>query len=42
MGGTFNVIGAEGKKYFREVKVFKPKSSRTDSKESFIICRKIR
>ena len=42
MGGTFNEIVAEGKKYFEEVKVFKPKSSRKDSKESFIICRKIR
>ena len=42
MGGTFNEIVAEGKKYFKEVKVFKPKSSRKDSKESFIICRKVR
>ena len=42
MGGTFNEIVAEGKKYFKEVKVFKPKSSRKDSKESFIICKKIR
>ncbi|WP_440927381.1 RlmE family RNA methyltransferase [Candidatus Pelagibacter sp.] len=42
MGGTFNEIVAEGKKYFKEVKVFKPKSSRKDSKESFIICSKIR
>ena len=42
MGSTFNEIVAEGKKYFREVKVFKPKSSRKDSKESFIICRKLR
>ena len=42
MGGTFNEIVAEGKKYFKEVKVFKPKSSRKDSKESFIICRKLR
>ena len=42
MGGTFNEIVAEGKEYFKEVKVFKPKSSRKDSKESFIICRKIR
>ena len=42
MGGSFNEIVAEGKKYFREVKVFKPKSSRKDSKESFIICTKIR
>ena len=42
MGETFNEIVAEGKKYFKEVKVFKPKSSRKVSKESFIICRKIR
>jgi 23S rRNA (uridine2552-2'-O)-methyltransferase len=42
MGGTFNEIVADGKKYFKEVKVFKPKSSRKDSKESFIICRKLR
>ena len=42
MGSTFNEIVAEGKKYFKEVKVFKPKSSRKDSKESFIICRKLR
>ena len=42
MGGTFNEIVAEGKKYFKEVKIFKPKSSRKDSKESFIICSKLR
>jgi len=42
MGETFNEIVAEGKKYFKEVKVFKPKSSRKDSKESFIICKKLR
>ena len=42
MGRTFNEIVAEGKKYFKEVKVFKPKSSRKDSKESFIICKKLR
>ena len=42
MGGSFNEIVAEGKKYFKEVKVFKPKSSRKDSKESFIICQKLR
>ena len=42
LGGTFNEIVAEGKKYFREVRVFKPKSSRKDSKESFIICQKLR
>ena len=42
MGGTFNEIVADGKKNFKEVKVFKPKSSRKDSKESFIICRNLR
>ena len=42
MGGTFNEIVAEGKKIFKEVKVFKPKSSRKDSKENFIVCRKLR
>ena len=42
LGGTFNEIVGEGKKYFKEVKVFKPKSSRKDSKESFIICQKLR
>ena len=42
MGGIFNEIVAEGKKYFKEVKVFKPKSSRKDSKESFIICKILR
>ena len=42
MGSTFNEIVALGKKTFKEVKVFKPKSSRKDSKESFIICKNIR
>ncbi len=42
MGSTFNEIVALGKRIFKEVKVFKPKSSRKDSKESFIICRNLR
>ena len=42
MGGTFNEIVALGKKIFKEVKVFKPLSSRKESKESFIVCKKIR
>ena len=42
MGSAFNEIVALAKKIFREVKVFKPKSSRKDSKESFIICRNLR
>ena len=42
MGSTFNEIVALGKKNFKKVKVFKPKSSRKDSKESFIICKNLR
>ena len=42
MGSSFNEIVALGKKIFKEVKVFKPKSSRKDSKESFIICKSLR
>jgi len=42
MGSTFNEIVTLGKKNFKEVKVFKPKSSRKDSKESFIICKILR
>ena len=42
MGSTFNEIVALGKKTFKEVKVFKPNSSRKDSKESFIICKNLR
>ena len=42
MGGSFNEIIDLGKKIFRDVKVFEPKSSRKDSKESFIICKNLR
>ena len=42
MGGSFNEIVALGKKIYQEVRVFKPKSSRKDSKESFIVCKNIR
>jgi len=42
MGGSFNEIVALAKQIFREVRVFKPKSSRKDSKESFIICKNLR
>jgi len=42
MGSSFNEIVVLGKKIFKEVKVFKPKSSRKDSKESFIICKNLR
>ena len=42
MGSTFNEIVIEAKLIFKEVKVFKPKSSRKNSKESFIICKNLR
>ena len=42
MGGSFNEIVEKKKKIYKEVRVFKPKSSRKDSKESFIICKNIR
>ena len=42
LGSSFNEIVALGKKLFKEVKVFIPKSSRKESKESFIICKILR
>jgi 23S rRNA (uridine2552-2'-O)-methyltransferase len=42
MGSTFNEIITEAKLIFKEDKVFKPKSSRKDSRESFIICKNLR
>ena len=42
MGSTFNEIITETKLIFKEFKVFKPKASRKDSKESFIICKNLR
>ena len=42
MGSTFNEIITETKLIFKEFKVFKPKASRKDSKESFIICKFLR
>ncbi len=42
LGLSFNEIVALGKKIFKEVKVFKPKASRKESKESFIICKILR
>jgi len=42
MGSTFNEIIRTAKSNFKEVKVFKPKSSRKDSKENFIICKNLR
>ena len=42
MGSSFNEIVALGKKIFKVVKVFKPQSSRKESKESFIVCKNLR
>lgn len=42
MGSTFNEIVDEAKLTFKEINIFKPPSSRKESKESFIICKKLR
>ena len=42
MGSTFNEIVENAKKNFIESKIYKPPSSRKDSKESFIICKSLR
>ena len=42
MGSSFDEIVALGKKSFKDVDIYKPPSSRKDSKESFIICRNLR
>ncbi len=42
MGSSFNEIVALAKKYFKEVRVFKPLASRKNSKETFIVCKFLR
>ena len=42
MGSTFNEILYEAKLTFKEINIYKPPSSRKQSKESFIICKKLR
>ena len=42
MGSTFNEIVGEAKLTFKETNIYKPPSSRKESKESFIICKKLR
>ena len=42
MGSSFNEIVEHAKKYFKEFHVYKPPSSRKESKESFIICKNLR
>ena len=42
MGSTFNEIVSVANNIFKKVSIFKPKSSRKDSKENFIICKNLR
>ena len=42
MGSSFNEIISKSKKYFKETSVFKPPSSRKDSKETFLISKFLR
>ena len=42
MGTSFNEIVSKAKQIFKEVRVYKPPSSRKDSKENFIICKILR
>ncbi len=41
MGSSFNEIIAIAKKIFKEVHIFKPQSSRKESKESFLVCKNL-
>ena len=42
MGSSFNEIVANAKSKFKKVSIYKPAASRKDSKESFIICQKLK
>ena len=42
MGSTFNEVVSMANNVIKKVSVFKPKSSRKDSKENFIICKNLR
>jgi len=42
MGTTFNEIVKYSKEVFEEINIFKPPASRKDSKENFLVCKKLR
>ncbi len=42
MGSSFNEVLILGRKIFKKINVYKPPSSRKDSKENFIICQILR
>jgi len=42
MGTTFNEIVKYSKEIFKEINIFKPPASRKDSKENFLVCKKLR
>ena len=42
MGSIFNEIKIKAKEIFKELKVFKPKSSKPESKEIYIICKDLK
>ena len=42
MGSSFNDIVNISKKIFKDTNIFKPQSSRKDSKETFIVCKNLR
>ena len=42
MGTTFNEIVKYSKEIFEEINIFKPPASRKDSKENFLVCKKLR
>ena len=42
MGSNFNEIISEARMNFKDTNIYKPPSSRKESKESFLICRKLK
>ena len=42
MGSNFNEIVGEAKLIFKQTNIYKPPSSRKESKENFIVCKKLR